>query len=285
MTWSSSVGAEPEPVAVGVGVDAATVDHHLRAGLARRRRGRRPPCRGAPGHQRAHVAAAAAVAGAQGGDPLGDLRDQLVGDRFDGDERRDGHAALAGGAEAGVDGGVGGQVEVGVGQHDHVVLGAAEGLHPLAVRGAGLVDVAGDRSGADERNRLDVGVLEEPVDGLLVAVHDVEHAVGQAGLAPQLGEPGDADGSFSLGLRTTVLPAAMAIGNEPQRHHGREVEGGDDRDHAERLADRVDVDAGRDVLGEPALEQVRDAAGELHDLEAAGDLAQRRRREPCRARR
>ncbi len=47
------------------------------------------------------------------------------------------------------------------------------------------------------------------------------------------------------------------------------------RDDAERLADRVDVDAGRDALGEAALEQVRDAAGELDDLEAAGDLAER----------
>jgi hypothetical protein len=43
----------------------------------------------------------------------------------------------------------------------------------------------------------------------------------------------------------------------------------------ERLTDRVDVDLGRDVLGEAALEQVRDAAGELGDLEPAGDLADR----------
>jgi hypothetical protein len=37
----------------------------------------------------------------------------------------------------------------------------------------------------------------------------------------------------------------------------------------------VDIDAGGGVLGVPALEQVGDAAGELHDLLAAGDLAQR----------
>ena len=46
-------------------------------------------------------------------------------------------------------------------------------------------------------------------------------------------------------------------------------------DDAERLADRVDVDAGGRLLGEAALEQVRDAAGELDDLQAAGDLAER----------
>ena len=53
---------------------------------------------------------------------------------------------------------------------------------------------------------------EQPVDGVLVTVHDVEDAVGQPGLLPQLGHPRTADGSFSLGFRTTVLPVAMAIG-------------------------------------------------------------------------
>jgi hypothetical protein len=57
-----------------------------------------------------------------------------------------------------------------------VVLGAAESLHPLAVARAGLVDVARDRRGADERDGLHVGVLEQPVDGFLVTVHDVHHA-------------------------------------------------------------------------------------------------------------
>jgi hypothetical protein len=36
----------------------------------------------------------------------------------------------------------------------------------------------------------------------------------------------------------------------------------------------VHVDLGRGVLGERPLDQVRDAAGELHHLLAAGDLAE-----------
>jgi hypothetical protein len=95
-----------------------------------------------------------------------------------------------------------------------VVLRAAERLHALAVRACRLVDVLGDRRRADERDALTSGVLEQRVDGDLVAVHDVEHAVGQAGLgfsssARELA----ADGSFSLGLSTNVLPHAIAIGN------------------------------------------------------------------------
>ncbi len=85
----------------------------------------------------------------------------------------------------------------------------------------------------------------------------------------------EAEGSFSLGLRTTALPAAMATGKNHIGHHGREVEGADDPDHAERLAQRVHVDAGGGLRAVPALEQVAETAGELDDLLAAGHLAQR----------
>ncbi|MCW2756655.1 MAG: Methylmalonate-semialdehyde dehydrogenase, partial [Nocardioidaceae bacterium] len=107
------------------------------------------------GDQRAHIGVAGAVTGLQCRCPFGDLGDQLVGDRADGHQRGDGHAALTGRAEARVDHRVGGQVQVGVRQHDGVVLGAAEGLHPLAVPRAGLVHVLRDRGGADEADRFD----------------------------------------------------------------------------------------------------------------------------------
>ena len=197
------------------------------------------------GDERAHVAAAPAVPGAQPGDPLLDLRDQLVADRVDRDERGDRHAALPRRAEARVDRGVRREVEVGVRQHEHVVLRAAEGLHALAVAGAGLVDVARDRRRADERDRLDVRVLEQPVDGLLVAVDDVEHARRQAGVRERLGDE-DRRGRVLLArLEHDGVAGRDRDGHEPQRHHRREVERRDDRDDAERLADRVDVDPGR----------------------------------------
>ena len=56
------------------------------------------------------------------------------------------------------------------------------------------------------------------------------------------------------------------------------LNGRDARHHAERLADLVDVDTGARLLGEPALEQVRDAARELEVLEATRDLTERVRR-------
>ena len=130
------------------------------------------------------------------------------------------------------------------------------------------------------------GCVQQRVDRLLVAVHDVEHAVGQAGLgATARRAAATRDGSFSRRLEHERVAARDGDREHPHRHHRREVERRDARDHAERLADRVGVDAGGDVLGVPALEQVRDAAGELDDLQAARP-PRRARREctlPCSA--
>ncbi len=59
----------------------------------------------------------------------------------------------------------------------------------------------------------------------------------------------------------------------PHRHHRREVERRDAGADAERLAQRPAVDAAPDLLGELALEEMRDAAGEFDDLDAARHLA------------
>ena len=85
----------------------------------------------------------------------------------------------------------------------------------------------------------------------------------------------DGDGSFSDGLRMNVLPHAIAIGDHPQRHHHREVERRDAGDDAERLADRVHVDARRHLLAVAALTGAAMPARELDDLEPAGDFASR----------
>ena len=60
--------------------------------------------------------------------------DQTIGRLLpDGYRHGDGHAAFAGGAVTGADQRIDGLVHVGIGHDDHVVLGAAETLHALAV--------------------------------------------------------------------------------------------------------------------------------------------------------
>jgi hypothetical protein len=189
--------------------------------------------------------------------------------RPDRDGGRDRHAALAGRAEGRRDEVVGGEVEVGVGQHDRVVLGAAEGLHPLAGGTGLLVDVAGDRGGPDERHRAMPGWSRIASTATLSPCTDVEDAVRQAGLLPEPGDELDTDGSRSLGLSTNAVAAGDRDRVHPHRHHDREVERGDPGADPERLADRVEVDAGGDLVGVVALEQGRQPAGELDHLEPA----------------
>ena len=82
----------------------------------------------------------------------------------------------------------------------------------------------------------------------------------------------DEVGSCSDGLSTKVLPQDGDGEHEAGQHH-REVERGDAGAHAQRLNQRVDVDAGGGVLGIFAQLQVGDRAGVLDHFQAAADFA------------
>ena len=119
------------------------------------------------------------------------------------------------------------------------------------------------------------GCARMRVDRLLVAVHHLEHALGQAGLEEQLGQPHRHRRVALTGLEDERVAARQCRAGLPQRDHRGEVERRDAGDDAERLAQRVHVDAGAGALGVLALEQVRDADRELDDLDAALDVAAR----------
>ena len=91
---------------------------------------------------------------------------------------------------------------------------------------------------------------------------------------PEVGDPQRRRRVLLAGLEDDGVAGGDRDREEPHRDHRREVERADHRHRPEGLADRVHVDAGGGVLGEAALDQVRHAAGELHDLLAAADLAQ-----------
>ena len=78
-------------------------------------------------------------------------------------------------------------------------------------RGA-RVDVAGDVGGADERDRVDLRVVEEAVDRVAAAVEEVDDAGREVLAAASSTIRSDASGSRSEGLRTTVFPHATANG-------------------------------------------------------------------------
>ncbi len=117
-------------------------------------------------------------------DPFGQLGNQGVGGLLShGNRNGNCHAAFAGGTVPGADQGVGSHVQIGVGHDHHVVLRTAKALGTLSVRGGGGVDVLGDRRRTHKADGLDPGIFQECVHGFLVAVDDVEDAIGYARLA------------------------------------------------------------------------------------------------------
>ena len=146
-----------------------------------------------------------------------------------------------------------------------------------------------DRCRADEAHRRDVRVREQHIDRLAVAVDDVEHAIRKASFFQELGETQRTARILLRGLEHECVSAGDGHGEHPHRHHCREIEGRNARADTDRLTDRPAVDRGAHVLGEISTQQVRDAAGELDDLEPADHLAARIRQhlavlerdEPC----
>jgi hypothetical protein len=166
-------------------------------------------------------------------------------------------------------------VQVRVGHDHHVVFGAAQGLHALAVARAHFIDVVGNGRGAHKRDGLHVGVDQERVHRVFVALHHVEHACGQARLLEQLGHQQAGAGVQRAGLEHKGVARRNGHREHPHGHHHRKVKGRDAGHHAQGLAKGPVVYAGGDLVGEVALEQLRDAAGKFHNLNAARDLALR----------
>src|SRR6185312_16066676 len=142
--------AHPETVLVAGDVQSPPVDDQLGALLLTGADQAANAVAGRARDDRAHLAVRrAARADLDRAGLLADRGDQVVGRAADRHRGRDRHAPLAGRTERRGDEVIAGVVDAGVGEDDRVVLGPAESLHPLAVGGAGLVDVAGDRRRAD----------------------------------------------------------------------------------------------------------------------------------------
>jgi hypothetical protein len=168
---------------------------------------------------------------------------------------------------------IGRLIEIGVGHHHHVVLGAAQGLHPLSTGSSGRIDVFGDRSRADKADCRDPGMVQDRIDRGLVAVDDIKDTGRQPGLGQQFSNPQPGRRVALRRLQNKGVAASQCHREHPHRHHRREVERRDPGAYPQRLAHRPAVDAAPDLLGEFPLQQMRDAAGELDDLDTAGDLA------------
>ena len=115
-------------------------------------------------------------------------------------------------------------------------------------------------------------MLDEAINGHLVAVDHVQYARGEASLLEEFSDEHRC-GWIPLGwLEDEGVPAGNGVGEHPHGDHGREVERRDAGHHAKGPAHGVDVHTGTSTLAVEALERIGDAAGELHILDAPGHL-------------
>ena len=267
--------ADEEAVLVALQLQPAAVDDHIGAVFLALVNIALDPRLGFGGDHRTHLDARLVIlADLQRAHLRRQLLDEPVGGVVThGQNGRDRHAALAGRAIGRAHGGIDGLVHIGVGHDDHVVLRAAQRLHALAVGAAARIDVFADGGGADKADGGHIGMVEDRVDGFLVAMHDIETAFGKPSLGQHPRQHHRRAGVALRRLEDEGVAAGQRHREHPHRHHRREVERGNAGDHADRLAHREAVDIAGDLRRILALQRMRDAAGELDHLDAARDLA------------
>ena len=217
--------------------------------------------------------------------PLEQPRDQRIGAVAHGNGHGNGHAALAGRAVGGADAA---HRPPGPCRH-RASRPCGSWRHPAPARACrrhrGVVHMSRPRaSNPRTKPQRTAGMREQCVHGLAITLHHVEHAIRQARLAAAAGQHQAGDGSRSDGLSTKVLPQARASGNI----HIGTITGklnGVMPTATPSGCRRFQLSMPPPTLSECRPDSSRgDAAGELHDLDAAGHFAHRRRRAPCRAR-
>ena len=169
--------------------------------------------------------------------PLDQPLDQWLDDRRLDDDPRAGRAALARRPEGGPDDAIRREVEVGVTEHDDPVLAAELEADPLEPAGGQLGDPTTRRRVAGEADHRDIRVGHQRVADLGAgAGHEVDRAGREAGLDHQLDEQRGAQRRVARRLEHDGVAGHERGHHLPARDGDREVPGGDDPGHAERLA-------------------------------------------------
>mmetsp|Transcript_29542 Transcript_29542/g.84217 ORF Transcript_29542/g.84217 Transcript_29542/m.84217 type:complete len:503 (-) Transcript_29542:51-1559(-) len=226
-----------------------------------------------PGDQGANVRPArVARAHPELGRRLDDLGDQLLRLPHE-DSDADGHATLARSAATRAHELVHDARGVGVGEDDGVIFGAEVALRALAVLARPLVDVRTRRVAADEGHSAEVLVVAEEVHRVVRAMHDIEHAGGQAAIVRHLRQHQRRHGHPLRRLQQEGVARGDRGRVHPQWDHGGEVERADAADHAKWHPVGVNVHGGGHAGERLALHHRGHARGHLHNLEAPEDVS------------
>ena len=201
-----------------------------------------------------------------------DALDQLVVDLRHGGHDRPGQAPLTRGPVTGVEIVLQEHIPLQVFHGHEVVLGPAQKHGALAGAAGRLGDLAGRRRRADHADPAHARVLVPGRGRDVVAVHHVDDPRRQPDLPEDLAHLLHEIGRLGRGLEHERVADADRKGDEPAEHQGREIEGRDPAEDPQRLAHHPTHDVGADLLEGFALDEGRDAAGGLDDLDHALDL-------------
>ncbi len=118
-------------------------------------------------------------------------------------------------------------------------------------------------------------MIQQRINRLFVALHNIEYTVGQASFLEQTGQDQRCGRVPLRGLEHKGIAAGDGDGEHPHRHHGREVERSYTGANPQGLAHCDHIDAGSNVFTELAFHELRNAARKFHDFQAAGNFAVR----------
>ena len=199
---------------------------------------------------------------------------ELVGDGFLHAHSGQGHAALTGAAIGRINDALDRALQHAIFHDQRMVLRLREGLDALAGATGGLVDVHADGGRTDERDALDVRIHQQAV-GLDAATGDqIDDAPRHAGFDQQFEHAHGGLRHHRRGLQHEGVASGDGERNHPAHgDHGREIEGDDTGEHAERLAVGHRVISGRHIHAGVALHQVMGRTGTLDDLDGLQHVA------------
>ena len=269
--------AQPETVSVlfTLGLVAATVEHHAGAisfsfidplGDALLARA---------GDNRAHFAGRVSAGANHNlfGASL-DGRNQLLRNAAHSHDYRQGHAALTGSPEGTGADVLSSKLDVGVGHDNGVVVSATQSLHALTVSHTGVLHNVSHRGGTHKADGVNARVGEDVAHQVAVTSNYVEQTVRQAGLLVEASYEVRGAGNRGGYLEDEGVTGGQGYRVHPQWHHGREVEGANASDDADRLTHSVYVYTTRGLVSEFTLESSVNAAHKVHGFATTGNLTQ-----------
>ena len=138
----------------------------------------------------------------------------------------------------------------------------------------GVLHNVSHRGGTHKADGVNARVGEDVAHQVAVTSNYVEQTVGQAGLLVEASYEVRGAGNRGGYLEDEGVTGGQGYRVHPQWHHGREVEGANASDDADRLTHGVYVYTAGGLVGEFTLESSVNAAHKVHSFATTGNLTQ-----------